>query len=199
MVGLAEGGIIMARIYKHNKTWYIDYAAPNGKRTRVSLKTGDIVAARKIKLAIEAKLAAAKMLSMINRDIDTEVKPIKEDVTWIEKRWNELNHREKQAILFTQYKGKCGYCGREVRIPLKRDLKLQNRCVMDHKVPFSTGGSNNYHNLILSCNECNVKKLDQTDGEFGLDFLSARIKHKLQKNKSEKSGEPTQPANKDDD
>jgi CRISPR/Cas system Type II protein with McrA/HNH and RuvC-like nuclease domain len=47
----------------------------------------------------------------------------------------------------------CVYCGS------KRELTL------DHVIPKSKGGGNNWENLVTSCSKCNVKKADRTPEE----------------------------------
>lgn len=45
----------------------------------------------------------------------------------------------------------CQYCGKNTK---EDKIKLE----IDHKIPISKGGSNNPHNLITSCSECNRGK-----------------------------------------
>jgi 5-methylcytosine-specific restriction endonuclease McrA len=58
--------------------------------------------------------------------------------------------------IIDKYQGKCAYCGKE--------------CVdvyhIDHKLPLSRGGGNNFDNLALSCPHCNLSKNAKTDIEF---------------------------------
>lgn len=45
---------------------------------------------------------------------------------------------------------KCQYCGRTISDGIKLEI--------DHKIPIAEGGTDNYDNLITSCNECNSGK-----------------------------------------
>lgn len=58
--------------------------------------------------------------------------------------------------IIEKYDGKCAYCGCE--------------CVddyhIDHKLPLSKGGGNEFDNLALSCPHCNLSKHNKTDVEF---------------------------------
>lgn len=54
-------------------------------------------------------------------------------------------------------KGRCSYCGRVHRI---RYLEI------DHKLPVSRGGGNEFGNLQLLCTRCNMRKGIQSDEEF---------------------------------
>ena len=47
----------------------------------------------------------------------------------------------------------CQYCG---RTPREDGVKLQ----VDHIIPVSRGGSNSIWNLITSCSDCNIGKLN---------------------------------------
>jgi CRISPR/Cas system Type II protein with McrA/HNH and RuvC-like nuclease domain len=55
--------------------------------------------------------------------------------------------------IFKRDNHQCVYCGS------RRDLTL------DHVIPKSRGGSNDWMNLVTSCSKCNVKKADRTPEE----------------------------------
>ncbi|MBA7465346.1 hypothetical protein ES707_00508 [subsurface metagenome] len=55
----------------------------------------------------------------------------------------------------------CQYCGKEIMEAADYQ--------MDHIIPVSKGGKDNYLNLAASCLSCNQKKLDRTPSEAGLD------------------------------
>ena len=55
--------------------------------------------------------------------------------------------------IFKRDNHQCVYCGS------RRDLTL------DHVIPKSRGGSNDWTNLVTSCARCNVKKADRTPEE----------------------------------
>jgi len=52
--------------------------------------------------------------------------------------------------IFTRDKHKCQYCGRTITDGIKLEI--------DHKIPISEGGTDDYENLITACNECNNGK-----------------------------------------
>ena len=60
-------------------------------------------------------------------------------------QWFELLH---------EFQHHCGYCGREVTLEL------------DHRVPFSRGGTHTKANIIPACHQCNTAKGAMTEDEF---------------------------------
>ena len=64
----------------------------------------------------------------------------------------------KRQIILIRDSFQCQYCSKEI--------KTDNDYEIDHIVPLSIGGKDNYANLVLSCIECNQKKLDKTAMEF---------------------------------
>lgn len=60
---------------------------------------------------------------------------------------------KKRYAVFERDNFTCQYCGRSVT---KDNIKLE----VDHKIPYSKGGSDEMHNLITSCFDCNRGKRD---------------------------------------
>ena len=76
---------------------------------------------------------------------------------WPEPRSRKSFGKIERDALYKTQGGKCMYCGRKVA----RDL-----FDVDHKTPFSRGGSDRLSNLQLLCRTCNTRKGDMSDGEF---------------------------------
>ena len=55
---------------------------------------------------------------------------------------------DRQAV-WRKYGGHCAYCGREISL---KDMQV------DHKIPKSNGGSDDFSNLMPSCRICNHYK-----------------------------------------
>lgn len=53
----------------------------------------------------------------------------------------------------------CGYCG-----------KYEENPTIDHIIPISKGGKDTWENCITCCYQCNNKKGDKTDIEFGIEI-----------------------------
>lgn len=73
-------------------------------------------------------------------------------------RMQELNPTKWKKIakqVFSRDGYKCQYCG-IIGVELE----------VDHKIPFSRGGSNELANLTTACITCNRKKHDKTPEEF---------------------------------
>ena len=49
----------------------------------------------------------------------------------------------------------CYYCGKKMSIGIPNSL---DTCSIDHKKPISYGGENSLNNIVLCCEECNMKK-----------------------------------------
>ena len=62
--------------------------------------------------------------------------------------------------------GRCMYCGRRAGIDLMD---------VDHKNPFSKGGSDSRRNFQLLCRTCNVRKGNLTDKQFRTRFKAAEV------------------------
>lgn len=65
--------------------------------------------------------------------------------------------KAERDALYKLQGGKCMYCGRKI----PKDL-----ADIDHKTPFSRGGSDGLANLQILCRTCNVRKGNMSDGEF---------------------------------
>lgn len=65
----------------------------------------------------------------------------------------------RNLMLRDQYQ--CQYCGRRAR---ERELNV------DHVLPRSRGGADSWHNLVVSCRECNLKKAHRTPQEAGMNL-----------------------------
>lgn len=82
--------------------------------------------------------------------------------------------------VFVRDNNTCQYCGKE-------DLK---RPELEHVVPKSKGGKNNFENCVTACKECNRAKGDRTPAEAGMylkkqpvqptinEFLMNKLKNK---------------------
>ena len=65
--------------------------------------------------------------------------------------------RSVKNKLFAAQQGRCAYCGQSHH---PRYLRI------DHKYPFSRGGSDDFDNLQILCNPCNMRKGILSDEEF---------------------------------
>lgn len=158
----------MACIYKNGKYFWIAYVLPNKKRIHKSLKTTSKKEAEKYKVIIEGKIQNAKQFYNIQNSLNEFSNiNLSAENSWYAKRWNKFNYREKISILFFLFEGKCNYCGNDVIIPENRKyFKSENRAVIDHTIPVVGGGSNSFDNLVLSCQKCNMEKLDKSPEEY---------------------------------
>lgn len=77
---------------------------------------------------------------------------------WASSSWRHLGPRERIAVLYTIYLGRCHYCHGVVRLSGWRDVKSVERATLDHKIPLVGGGPDTFENAILSCQPCNVRK-----------------------------------------
>lgn len=76
------------------------------------------------------------------------------------KRAAKGNHTPQDIhLLYLRQKRKCYYCKRHVLPPGIGERRGQRRSYqVDHIVPLSRGGSNDIHNLAISCAACNESK-----------------------------------------
>lgn len=81
----------------------------------------------------------------------------------------------KRAIKFSRQnvyardKGRCQYCGNNVR----RDI-----ATYDHVVPRSKGGHTNWTNIVIACQDCNQKKRDRLPAQAGMRLRTEPVKPK---------------------
>ena len=59
----------------------------------------------------------------------------------------------------------CYYCGVEMKNYPGNDKGRGDQCTLDHILPKSKGGDNNFLNVVASCANCNRKKGDKDDYE----------------------------------
>lgn len=68
-----------------------------------------------------------------------------------------LNRRRRRDRLYEKQGGLCAICGAPMPAPgTRRGHKRQ--ATLDHKIPFSWGGSNDLGNLQLAHRRCNERK-----------------------------------------
>lgn len=67
-----------------------------------------------------------------------------------------------RSNIYQHYKYTCCYCG------IKYPASNLNH---DHVIPRSRGGATNWHNIVLSCLDCNAKKANRTPEEAGMKLL----------------------------
>ena len=178
----------MASIYKRGNIFWIRFKF-NKKRHQFSLGITDIATAKKLLDVYSNKLKSARATNKLQKELNSINNAIDSSLTnknsgdkmqdWIAIRWAKFNSREKQAVVFVMFGGKCYYCGRDVTIPASRKDKTLLRAVMDHKIPVAGGGSNNLPNLVLSCEACNIKKSDDTPEKFVKELQSDLIIEKI--------------------
>jgi len=58
--------------------------------------------------------------------------------------------------IYRRDNNECGYCG------------SHRQLTIDHIVPRSRGGTNDWNNLITCCHKCNLNKADRTPSEAGM-------------------------------
>ena len=62
-----------------------------------------------------------------------------------------------KKCLYAHYNGKCAICGKHIKY---------KRMTIDHIVPLSQGGTDDYENLQLACHACNRMKNDFMEDQF---------------------------------
>ena len=147
-------------LYLRGRFWWVEFKE-HGVKRQLSLRTTDQAEA---KLLAEAQLAQrdARKAARVAREkmIRAGALPDAGAFAWAALRWPEMNFREKQAVVFALFKGRCVYCRHDVHIPLAREKRAPRRAVLDHKIPMSGGGSDGFDNITLACNQCNIRKYD---------------------------------------
>jgi 5-methylcytosine-specific restriction endonuclease McrA len=66
--------------------------------------------------------------------------------------------------IFARDKGMCQYCGKEMSLK-------KGSFTVDHIVPTSKGGRNDWANLVTACHDCNLKKGSRDLHETGMKLL----------------------------
>jgi hypothetical protein len=84
--------------------------------------------------------------------------------------------------LFKEQDDLCYYCGTSIFRNVRKSYHI------DHKLPLSRGGSNDIHNIVLTCPACNWKKRTLTD----IEFLSLYEKNEEDTNSGTKVGSTNQ-------
>jgi 5-methylcytosine-specific restriction endonuclease McrA len=67
-----------------------------------------------------------------------------------------------RKAIFERDDNTCQYCGRRTK---------RENLTIDHVIPRSRGGSDNWSNLVLACLACNALKRNNTPGEVGLRLI----------------------------
>lgn len=133
-------------------------------RIRKSLKTSDHKYANYLKNDIENKISLGVLELHEIKYLQKKMR----DMPWLISRWGNMNSKEKQAVIFAVYEGKCFHCGKDINLLPSIDRKQARKTmmVMDHIIPFSCGGSDMPHNMAASCHECNTKRSDKDIEKF---------------------------------
>lgn len=160
----------MGSLVLRNGIYYYKYSI-KGKFHRKSLNTRDKEKAKLLKVSldkqVEEKKTRAKVASLtIDVTSALSVNDDQDCFRWAKSRWGSLNSKERLAVIFVSFHGRCHYCGKEVSIPLRRESKNPKRAVMDHKNPHSGGGTDDFSNIVLACEACNMEKCDLSYEEF---------------------------------
>lgn len=74
-------------------------------------------------------------------------------------RYHIKTLKVNRSRIFKRDNHQCVYCGS------KKDLTL------DHVIPKSRGGKNDWFNLVASCSKCNLKKADRTPEEAKMKMM----------------------------
>lgn len=90
------------------------------------------------------------------------------ELSGVEYQRGELFGWEVRSYLLEKFGHRCAYCGRG-GMPFE----------LDHLLPRSRGGSNRVSNLVLSCQDCNRAKGNQTATQFGHPEVEARARQPL--------------------
>lgn len=67
-----------------------------------------------------------------------------------------------RKAIFERDNNTCQYCGRKTR---------KERLTIDHVIPKSRGGGEEWNNLVLACLECNARKRNKVPEEAGMKLL----------------------------
>jgi 5-methylcytosine-specific restriction endonuclease McrA len=72
----------------------------------------------------------------------------------------------KQNV-FARDRWRCQYCGKRKSI---------SQLTLDHVIPRSRGGANDWENVVTSCIECNTRKANRTPAQVGMKLRSRPIR-----------------------
>ena len=110
-----------------------------------------------------------KECEICKKELKTWKKSQKVHVGLCQARWNRINHNIRAReyiskkngvndirIVFADSVGKCQLCGRQLSLLTKHPHPRS--CSMDHIIPISCGGADEYYNLQLACFICNSNK-----------------------------------------
>ncbi len=70
--------------------------------------------------------------------------------------------RLSRHSIFERDQYTCQYCGKQLP---------KSRLTLDHILPQSRGGKNNWENLVVACMDCNARKADRTPAEAKMTLL----------------------------
>jgi len=118
---------------------------------------------RAIKLVVKEKV---EVLKASEREICSGDGTCKMTVPLVLRLIHLVRYVYKNKVPFTRKnvyvrdKHTCQYCGSKDKLSI------------DHVIPVSRGGSNNFENCVASCIPCNVKKDNRTPREAGMSLRS---------------------------
>lgn len=81
------------------------------------------------------------------------------------KRSNAFRSNYNSLMVFKRDKWKCQFCGCKVQ---KKDIYANNAAEVDHIVPISDGGVDEYWNVHTSCRKCNQDKSNNAAGQLSI-------------------------------
>lgn len=70
-----------------------------------------------------------------------------------------LSYKPSRALIYLRDKNKCQYCGSTKNLTI------------DHIIPKSKGGTNDWTNLCLACSNCNTKKANKLLEQTGMKLM----------------------------
>lgn len=79
-------------------------------------------------------------------------------------------------VLFSKQEGKCYYC----KCDLTMKCEQFETPHVDHKIPKSSGGTNEISNLALTCASCNISKGKKSESEF-IEFIQPVVDGKCER------------------
>ena len=70
---------------------------------------------------------------------------------------------------------RCKLCGKKLK---------HKEWVLDHKIPLSKGGIDEYSNLQLLCDKCDKEKADTILPKYAEEYVSARLNYLIRQNEN---------------